>query len=98
MARFLARRGLQGLLTLLVASVVVFGLLRLIPGDPAVIMAGGDASPATIQATRVQFGLDRNIFVQYWSWLSALFHGHLGTSFSSRGPVSELITPAVLPT
>jgi peptide/nickel transport system permease protein len=98
MARFLIRRALQGLLTLFIASVIIFGLLRLIPGDPAVILSGGDATPAGIEAARKTFGLDRSIFVQYWSWLTGVMGGDLGTSFSSRGPVADLISPTLVPT
>lgn len=95
MARFLLRRGMQSLLTLVVASIVVFGLLRLIPGDPAVVLSGGDATPANIAATRAQFGLDQPLPVQYWLWISGIFRGDLGKSFSAQAPVTSLIAPAI---
>lgn len=98
MARFLLRRALQSLLTLVIASIAVFGLLRLIPGDPAVILSGGDASAEGIAATRSRLGLDLPLPVQYWLWISGIFRGDLGTSFSAQAPVSSLIEPTIAAT
>ncbi|MEC3853140.1 ABC transporter permease [Paenarthrobacter ureafaciens] len=95
MARFLLRRALQSLLTLMVASVAVFALMRLIPGDPAVILSGGDASDEGIAATRTKFGLDQPLPVQYWLWVAGIIRGDLGTSFSAQAPVSSLIEPTI---
>ena len=98
MGAYLARRAGQAVLTLLIASVVVFGLLRMIPGDPVAVLAGEDATPEQLAATRHDLGLDRPLVVQYFSWISSLVRGQFGTSLTSRGPVSELIVPAILPT
>lgn len=95
MAKFLLRRGLQSLLTLALATVAIFALLRLIPGDPAIILSGGDATPAGIEATRIRFGLDQPIPVQYWLWVAGIFRGDLGMSFSAQAPVSSLIAPTI---
>jgi ABC-type dipeptide/oligopeptide/nickel transport system permease component len=98
MKRFLARRAGQALITLIASSMVIFGLLRLIPGDPANMLAGGDSSPQVVTAIRHQLGLDRPVPVQYWSWLTGVLHGNFGISLSSKGPVTSLIGPSVLPT
>lgn len=91
MIRFVVRRCLGALVVLAVASVAVFSLLQLAPGDPASLLAGADASPETIAAIRQQLGLDRPPVVQYFAWLGSLFTGDLGTSFTYHRPVAELI-------
>jgi peptide/nickel transport system permease protein len=104
MSRFLARRAAQALITIIASTVVIFGLLRLIPGDPATLLAGQDASPQVVTAIRQQLGLDRPIVVQYWSWLTGVLHGNLGVSFAggssgtAQGSVASVIAPAILPT
>jgi peptide/nickel transport system permease protein len=77
---------------LLVVSVGVFGLQELIPGDPAVALAGGDnATPATIAHVRKELGLNDPFIVQYGRWLGHAVHGDLGTSLQYQQPVSSLI-------
>jgi peptide/nickel transport system permease protein len=88
---FALRRLLQALPVVLIASVAVFLLLHLVPGDPAVIMAGPDATPETVQAVRVDFGLDQPLPVQYGIWFSRVVQGDFGRSFAYRRPVGELI-------
>src|SRR5439155_14460331 len=73
MARFIAGRGLQAIPTLFIISIVVFTLMRLAPGDPAVLRFGSQASlpenQPRIEALRRDMGLDRPILVQYAIWL-----------------------------
>ncbi|MEV2224171.1 ABC transporter permease subunit [Nocardia vinacea] len=69
MTRYLLRRLPSAVLVLFAASVLIFLLLRLVPGDPALTLAGPDASPETIAAIRHQLGLDRSIPAQYVTWL-----------------------------
>ncbi|MDV9170026.1 ABC transporter permease [Streptomyces sp. W16] len=91
MLRYALRRVPSALLVLLVASVLVFGVLRLAPGDPAVVLAGPDASAATVAHVRASLGLDSSLPVQYWTWLTGLLTGDLGTSFILGAPIATLI-------
>lgn len=85
------QRLLQAAVLLLLASVVVFLLLRLIPGDPAATIAGPNARPEQLEAVRENLGLKRPLPVQYGIWLGNVLRGDLGTSYVSRHPVRELI-------
>jgi peptide/nickel transport system permease protein len=71
---------------------IAFLLPRLAPGDPAVVLAGADASPETVAAIREQLGLNLSLWEQYFSWMGGLLTGDLGDSFILRRPVSELIS------
>jgi peptide/nickel transport system permease protein len=96
---FLARRLLQAIPVIFLASVMIFLLLRLVPGDPATLLAGQDASPEVVQAIRVANGLDRPLPVQYLVWVGNLLHGDFGRSIFNRAPVLDLIgqrAPATL--
>lgn len=99
MLAFVLRRIAQLVPTLLLISAVVFVLLRLMPGDPAVVLAGQDASPEIVADMRERFGLDRPIAVQYGLYLASLVRGDLGRSIRSRQPVAGEIAdrlPATL--
>jgi peptide/nickel transport system permease protein len=85
------RRLAQAGLLLVLASVTVFLLLRLIPGDPATTIAGPNAREEQLAAVREDLGLERPLPIQYGIWLGNLLRGDLGTSFVSRQPVRELI-------
>ncbi|MBZ2195008.1 ABC transporter permease [Occultella gossypii] len=88
----IARRVLAGIPTLLGVTVILFITLRLLPGDPiSAILAGAPATPEVVEALREQFGLDRSIPAQYWEFLTNAFTLNLGTSYSTRQPVSEMI-------
>ena len=80
------------LLTLLVATIVVFIVLEILPGDPASLMLGIHAEPETLAALRSEMGLDRPVLIRYTSWVTSLFRGDLGTSYTYDVPVLELIT------
>jgi peptide/nickel transport system permease protein len=84
-------RLVQAGLLLFLASVVVFSLLRLIPGDPASTVAGPNARPEQLETVREEMGLKRPLPVQYGIWLGNVLRGDLGTSFVSRQPVRALI-------
>lgn len=73
------------------ASVAIFVLLRLIPGDAADQIAGGDATPEAVAAIRAHLGLDQPWAVQYVKWLSGFVSGDLGRSYILRAPIGELI-------
>jgi peptide/nickel transport system permease protein len=89
--RYLLSRFGQSAVTLFLASVVVFVGVRLLPGDPALALAGEEADPATLAAVRADLGLDEPLTVQYLSFVTNLFRGDLGTSIATGTPVSDLI-------
>jgi peptide/nickel transport system permease protein len=91
MGRYALRRFLESLPVVFLSTVVIFLGLRLIPGDPAQVLAGQDASPEVIAAIRKANGLDQPLPVQYAIWLGNVVHGDLGVSFFTRTPVAQLI-------
>jgi ABC-type dipeptide/oligopeptide/nickel transport system permease component len=85
-------RLLGALLTLVITWTVVFGAMRLVPGDPVLLMLQGTpVSDAAMDAARIKLGLDRPLVVQYVSFLANAARGELGDSFRSRQPVTKLI-------
>ncbi len=91
MARYIARRLLFMLPVVLLVSFVTFMLLHLVPGDPARVLLGEEATPQTVAALRQQLGLDRPIGVQYVLWLWQALHGNLGDSIQLQQPVIQAI-------
>lgn len=91
MIRYVLQRLLGAAVVLAVVSVVVFSLLHLAPGDPAVVIAGADADPETVAAIRTDLGLDRPLVNQYGEWLGQLLTGDLGQSYTLNQPIGELI-------
>jgi peptide/nickel transport system permease protein len=81
----------QVLPTLLLVSVLVFCLQQLMPGDPALVLAGEERDPQVVAAIRAELWLDRPLPVQYAHWMGRVVHGDLGYSWRIRQPVSELI-------
>ena len=99
MIRFLAGRLFQSAFILLGVTIITFGLLYLIPVDPARMIAGRSATPQTVESIRHQLGLDRSIPVQYARYLGNLVQGDMGRSYVQKARVSELIAsrlPATL--
>jgi peptide/nickel transport system permease protein len=94
MARFLVKRAIQGLLTLIVATILIFALMRLIPSDPALVLLREDATPAQIAYVRQLWGLDQPIYVQFWVYLTNLARGDAGDSFQYRFTAGGAGTPA----
>jgi peptide/nickel transport system permease protein len=89
---WLLRRLGQVVPTLLILSLLVFGLQQLMPGDPALIMAGEErGDPEVLAQIRAELMLDRPVWEQYLAWLFRLLHGDLGYSWRIRQPVTELI-------
>ena len=89
--RFIARRFCRLLLTVFIISTLVFFVVRVIPGDPAMIIAGMDASPEDIMAIRARLGTDRSLVIQYFDWLWDIVHLDFGTTLISEEPVLTLI-------
>ncbi|MER6439128.1 ABC transporter permease [Streptomyces sp. NPDC001185] len=92
MARYLLRRLAFLVVSLALASIVLFVLLRLLPGDPANALTSVGASPEQIAAARHSIGSDRPLPEQFTHWLGQLAHGDLGTSFVSSLPVGPEVT------
>ncbi len=91
MIAFLAKRLSVGFVTLIVASIVVFAVLEVLPGDPAQLMLGMNATDEAIAALREQMGLDQPLIVRYLSWIGGLLTGDFGRSFTYSSPVLDLI-------
>jgi peptide/nickel transport system permease protein len=91
MATYLLNRLWQSLVTLFLASVVVFVGVRALPGDPALALAGEEADPATLAAVRADLGLDQPLVAQYGAFVKNLLQGDLGTSIATGVPVTDLI-------
>lgn len=90
---------LMAAMTLLGVGLIVFVLLRVVPGDPISMMIAPGASPADIVALRARYGLDDSIAVQFFIWLKGILSGDFGTSISLRRDVLELLAerlPATL--
>jgi peptide/nickel transport system permease protein len=82
-------------LSLIAASVVIFSVIEIIPGDPASFMLGINAQPDTIAALREQLGLNSSLLSRYFSWVFGMLTGDFGISYTYRVPVSELILARV---
>jgi peptide/nickel transport system permease protein len=98
MLRFIAKRVLFMIPTLIAISIVTFTLIHLPPGDfvtslaASASAAGNTVDPATLAQLRHEYGLDQSILVQYWLWISKIvFHGDFGRSFDWKAPVSDLL-------
>ena len=91
MSVFLFKRLITLIATLIGASVVVFVVLEILPGNAAQILMGPDASPEAVQALAVKLGIDRPPLERYWSWVSGMMVGDLGVSYAYSTPVSELV-------
>ncbi|WP_454849455.1 ABC transporter permease [Rhizobium binxianense] len=92
MIKMIARRIVQLIPTLLILSVIIFILQRLLPGDPALALAGEEsADPQVLQQIREQYGLDKPLPVQYLHWIGSVLTGDLGQSMRMHTPVYDLI-------
>lgn len=91
MTAYLLQRLTSLALTLLVATVVVFVVLNIVPGDPASYMMGLNAEPEALAQLRSELGLDQPAWQRFFTWLGALATGDLGVSYTYRVPVTELI-------
>lgn len=92
MLRYLTRRFILLAITLLLTSIVVFGLTQLLPGDVARLILGRDARPEAVENLREDLGLNDPVPTQYVNWLSGFIRGDWGTSFTSgRAPIRSLV-------
>ncbi len=91
MGTYILKRLLTAIPTLLIAAVLVFAFVHLIPGDPAAVMLGDMASDEDIEALRKELGLDRPIYEQFVLWMGQVLQGDLGTSIYFQEPVLSVI-------
>lgn len=85
MSKLLLRRLAQLVPTIFILSLIVFSLQHLLPGDPALVLAGEDTSLETLAEIRQQYGLDQPIWVQYFRWIGAVLQGDLGNPCAISG-------------
>ena len=91
MSVFLIKRLGIGLATLILASAVVFFVMEILPGDPAQLMLGLNATDDALQALRNQMGLNDPVMVRYFAWVGGMLVGDFGSSYTYSSPVIELI-------
>ena len=91
MLTFLTQRLLQILPTLVLVSMLIFGLQQLLPGDPALIMAGEERDPKVLEEIREQYRLNEPIPVQYFYWMKGVLTGNLGESMRLKSSVASLV-------
>jgi len=95
---YIGRRLASTIPVMLIVALFVFSLLYIAPGDPAVIIAGDQATPENIEKIRATLGLERPFVVRFGEWLWAVMQGDLGTSIFTNQPVTQLIAQRVEPT
>jgi peptide/nickel transport system permease protein len=98
MLRFFLSRIGQTAAVLLTVSVIIFAIMRMIPGDPLLMMLGDDFTQDAYQKLRTKLGFDRSVVTQYLIWLSAVVQGDFGSSYLNHEPVNRLVGDAFLPT
>ena len=91
MSVFLFKRLITLIATLVGASIVVFLVLEILPGNAAQILMGPDASAEAVQALAIKLGIDRPPIERYWNWVSGMLVGDLGLSYAYSTPVAELV-------
>ncbi len=91
MLRYALKRALSLIISLAVASAVIFMVIEVAPGDPARFMLGLNAQPDTIAALRTELGLNVSKPERYFNWISGMLRGDFGTSYTYRSPVSQMI-------
>lgn len=91
MLGYLTKRLASLLASLFVASVVIFSVVEVVPGDPAAFMLGMNARPDTIAALRAELGLDGSVVERYLAWVGGMMRGDFGISYTYRTPVANMI-------
>ena len=91
MSGYIARRLLQAVPVLFLSSIGVFLFIHIVPGDPAVTMAGINATPGQVAALRHRFGLDLPLLTQYARWIGHVVRGDFGTAYVTERPIAALI-------
>lgn len=91
MLRYTFKRLLSLIISLAIASLVIFVVIEIAPGDPASFMLGINAQPETLAALRTELGLDVSKLERYFSWITGMLSGDFGTSYTYRTPVSDMV-------
>ena len=95
MSVFLAKRFITLLATLFGASIVIFTVMEILPGDPALVILGVEATDDAVRALTIELGLDRPPLERYFDWIGGLLQGELGNSYAYKVPVWELVEGAL---
>ena len=95
MLRYAVKRLISLALSLVVASLVIFAVIEVIPGDPAALILGVNARPDTMAALRAEMGLDQPIWWRYLDWVGGLLSGDLGQSYTYKTPVAEMVADRI---
>jgi peptide/nickel transport system permease protein len=90
-----ARRSIAFAITLVIASIAVFAVLSVLPGNPAEVILGTSATPSAVHAKMIELGLNIPLWLQWAHWLGGLVSGHLGTSYVSQDAIGPEITQAL---
>ena len=98
MIRFFLSRIAQTLAVLFTVSVIIFALMRMIPGDPVLMMLGDDFNQEAYKRLQTKLGFDRSVVVQYAIWLGNVLRGDFGDSYLNQEPVWRLVWDAFQPT
>jgi peptide/nickel transport system permease protein len=98
MRRYVTRRLLQAIPLLILVSIVIFYVLRLVPGGPLSVFARGQTSPEALAQIRIKLGLDQPLIMQYFHWVGQTLQGNLGNSYDTGQPVLTEIMARVGPT
>lgn len=98
MLTYTVRRLISLAVSLVLISLLIFTVMRIIPGDPAQMMLGTEAEPETLEILRDKLGLDEPLLVQYFSWVRGVLTANLGDSLRYNVPISRLISSRLLVT
>jgi len=98
MGAYIVQRLGQGIIVLLIVSIIVFLTTRLFPGDPTATFLGEEATPELVAAVKARLGLDKPLPMQYLIWISHVLRGDLGESYYTALPVANLVAQKIVPT
>lgn len=95
MAKYILNRLLQGILLVFVVTILVFGMLHMMPGDPVDLLSSRTVPEEQKQAMREQYGLDKPFIEQYFNWLGNIFRGDFGRSIKTRMSVNDMLAQRI---
>ena len=91
MLGYILKRAISLIISLCLASIIIFAVVEIAPGDPASFMLGINAQEDTVAALRAELGLNQDKLSRYFTWVSGMIQGDFGTSYTYRSPVAEMI-------